>query len=462
MNIDRDDHVQATVTTPPTALQQRTPPPAPVVDDSRAPAPTLAAEPPVSPRSQTHHRARWIWASIGALVTAVLLWTVLRPWLLGPIIAPSPVVRADLVQTLVASGRAATRFRSEISTQITGVVLRIPVREGQTVRAGDTLIVLDDTESRALERQAAGQVQQATAQLRQLREFTLPSAQQALAQSRALLLNVEQSFNRNLTAQGFESEAALDEARKNRDVARAAARAAELTVLASEPGGSTATVVATQLAQAQAGLAAARTRVDYRAILAPRAGILIARNVEVGDVAQIGKSLMLLSPSGAMSIEVQIDEKNLGQVAVGQAALVSADAYPAQRFPATVSFVNPGVDLLRASVEVQLAVPQAPAYLRQDMTVSVDIETARRAGAIVAATADIHDIGTATPWVLLVRSGHARRQAVTVGLATAGRAEIVTGLAAGDLLVPATVGTVDDGDRIRLREATPITPGAVP
>lgn len=371
-------------------------------------------------------------------------------------------MQADLVRTLVASGRAATRFRSEIGTQITGVVQRIPVREGQTVGAGDTLIILDDTESRSLERQAAGQVQQATAQLRQLREFTLPSAQQALAQSRATLLSIEAAFNRNLTAQGFDTQAALDEARKNLDVARAAVRSAELVVIASAPGGSAAAVVATQLAQAQAAFAATRTRVGYRAILAPRAGILIARNVEVGDVAQIGKSLMLLSPAGAMSIEVQIDEKNLAQVAVGQAALVSADAYPTQRFPATVSFVNPGVDLLRASVEVQLAVPDAPAYLRQDMTVSVDIQTALRARAIVAASADIHDIGTAAPWVLVARGGHARRQAVTIGLTSAGSAEILHGLAAGDLLVPTTASKVRDGRRIRVQAVPSTTAGTVP
>ncbi|MCC7051664.1 MAG: efflux RND transporter periplasmic adaptor subunit [Gemmatimonadaceae bacterium] len=405
------------------------------------------------------HRSRWLWAA-GAVGASVLAVVLVRPWLLGPVVVPSPVVRVALVRTLVASGHVATLFRSEIGTLASGVVVRVPVREGQTVRAGDTLIVLDATETRALALQADGQVRQAEAQVRQLRELTLPAAQQALAQARASLLNVEQEVGRNLAAEGFDTQSSMDAARKNLALARADVRAAELTVFTNQRGGGNFTVVATQLAQARASLEAARTRVGYRVILAPRAGVLIARNIEVGDVAQVGVALMALSPSGAMSIEVQVDEKNLAQVAVGQAALVSADAYPAERFAATVSFINPGVDLLRASVKVQLAVTTPPAYLRQDMTVSVDIETARHPGVLVAAAADIHDGGTTAPWVLVVRDGRARRQAVATGMITGGRAEILGGLVAGDVLVPATAVAVSDGDRLRL--ATPATSAATP
>ena len=374
----------------------------------------------------------------------------MRPWLLGPVVVGTPVVRADFVRTLVASGHVATLYRSEIGTQISGVVQRIPVREGQAVRAGDTLIVLDASETTALAQQASGQLQQVDAQVRQQRELTLPSARQSLVQARATLLNMQQAFDRNLAAQGFDTPASADEARKNVDVARADVRAAELTVFTNQPGGSGYIVLQTQRAQARASLAAARTRVGYRAILAPRSGLLIARNIEVGDVAQPGVALMLLSPAGAMSIEVQIDERNLGQVALGQAALVSADAFATQRFAGTVSFINPGVDLLRASVKVQLAVPAPPAYLRQDMTVSVDIETARHPDAIVAPAALIHDAGTASPWVLVARDGHARRQAITTGLVSGGQAEILSGLAPGDQLVPATAVAVTDGHRLRL------------
>lgn len=390
----------------------------------------------------------------------VLFWTVLRPRLLGPIVELAVVSRVDLIRTLVASGHVASRFRTDIGAQITGIVVRVPVREGQTVRVGDTLIVLDDTESRALVVQADAQLQQATAQVRQLREFTLPAAQQTLVQARATLLSMEQGFARNLTAAGFDSEAARDEAQKNLDIARAEARSAELAVVTSQPSGSNATAVNAQLAQAKANRSAARTRDSYRAILAPRAGTLIARNVEVGDVAQIGKSLMSLSPTGAVSIEVLIDERNLGAVAVGQPALAAADAFPATRFAATVSFINPGIDLLRASVAMQLAVPNAPAFLRQDMTVSVDIETARHNAVLVVATTDIHDLRTQHPWVFVVRNKHARRLAISLGLVAAGHAEVLTGVVAGDSVIVGTAGSVTDGRRVRVQTAVASTAAA--
>src|SRR6185437_16754598 len=86
---------------------------------------------------------------------------------------------------------------------------------------------------------------------------------------------------------------------------------------------------------------------------------------------------------GETQIDVRIDEKNLAQLAIGQRALASADAFPADRFTAVLFYINPGVDSLRGSVEMKLRVPDPPAYLRQDMTVSVDVEVARRAGALV-------------------------------------------------------------------------------
>jgi HlyD family secretion protein len=66
-------------------------------------------------------------------------------------------------------------------------------------------------------------------------------------------------------------------------------------------------------------------------ILAPADGVLIGRNVEPGDVVQPGKELMTLAPSGETQILVQVDEKNLAQLRLGQKAIASADAYPREQ-----------------------------------------------------------------------------------------------------------------------------------
>lgn len=168
-------------------------------------------------------------------------------------------------------------------------------------------------------------------------------------------------------------------------------------------------------------------------------------------MVQPSNVLMKLSPLGDVQLVVQIDEKNLGLITTGQKALVSADAYPKETFAAEVVYINPGVDLQRASVEVKLRVPNPPAYLRQDMTVSVDIETARRPGALIVPAASVRAVTGNKPWVLAVENGRAVRRRVTVGLISAGKAEIVDGIQEGTLIVPATAVGIKEGAKVRAR-----------
>ena len=401
-------------------------------------------------RTVAHAKSRRRWIAAVAVVAVTLAWFVGRPLLLGPLVTAAPVMRADLVQTLVASGHVETPFRVSIGSQITGVVTRIPVTEGQAVRAGDTLLLLDATEARALDVQANGQLAQAAARMRQLRDLTLPMAVQALAEAQATLLSMQQTFDRNLSAAGFDTPASRDAAKASLDVARTHVRTAELQVATYRPGGSDYLMSETQFSQARANLDAARSRTGYRVVTAPRAGILISRNVEVGDVVTPGKELMMLSPAGDVDIVVQIDERNLGLLSIGQSALASADAYAKQLFPATVVYINPAIDILRASVEVKLRVPSPPTYVRQDMTMSVDIEVRRRPNTLVVATGDVHDASTSHPWLMIARGGHARRRAVTLGIVSGSRAEVLSGVAVGDLVIQASVKEVTDGRRVRL------------
>lgn len=401
----------------------------------------------------------WFLVGSGIAAVAALVWFFGVPLVLGPVITATPITRADLVQTLVASGHVETPFRISISSQIIGVVAAIPVAEGQQVRAGDVLIQFDDHEARASVVLAEGQLAQAEARVRQVRDLTLPSANQSLIEARATLVNMQQIFERasKLLADGISTRVAFEEATKNLDIARGQVRSAELNVFTNSPGGADFTVAETQSSQALATLQAAQYRLGYTVINAARDGLLIWRDVEVGNVVQPGKELMRLSPVGDVQIVVQIDEKNLGHIALDQRALASADAFSKDIFPATVAFINPAIDLARASVEVKLSVATPPAYLRQDMTVSVDIEVARRPQAIIVSIADLHDLATGKPWLLKAEDGFARRQHVTVGLVSAGKVEILAGLSVGDVVVP-VASNVKEGSRLRLRAIAPRQP----
>ena len=311
----------------------------------------------------------------------------------GPEVETTRVARKDIVQSVVASGRVARPHRVDIGAQVIATVMEVPVAEGAFVKAGQRLIVLESKEARAAERQAQATLDNARAQYER---------------------------NRTLHQKGFIGAATLDDSQRNLDVS---------------------------LTQ----LDAARAKLDYLLIKAPVDGTLIARDVERGESEQPGKVLMVLPPAGETQLVLQIDERNLGKLRVGQPALASADAYPAQRFRAVVAYINPGVDAQRGTVEVKLDVREPPDYLRDDMTVSVDIETERHHGSLVLPTNTVHDVGGA-PFVFAVRGEQAVRQAVKLGLRGEGAVEVLDGVGEGERVVRNANAAFKPG---RVRAAAP-------
>ncbi|MCE1236580.1 MAG: efflux RND transporter periplasmic adaptor subunit [Hyphomicrobiales bacterium] len=395
-------------------------------------------------------------AGLGLLALAA------RPLVFGPEIRVIRPERGDVVRNVVATGRVLAPYRVDIGAQITGVVDRVPVEEGQTVKRDQPLVRLADAEARAAVAAAEAALAQASARVTQIAEVSLPTARANLAQADANVVNADAAFVRvdKLKATGFATQSQVDDARKTRDVALAQQRAARFQVETNDVGGTDRVMAEAALRQAAANLAAARTRLAYATIAAPADGVLIARNVERGDVVQPGKALMTLSPTGETQIVVQIDEKNLSLLAPGEKAWVSADAYPRERFAAELFYVNPAIDPQTASVQVKLRAPAPPAWIRQDMTVSVDVEVARRADALVLPLAAVHDPLSDHPWVLLAEDGRARRRAVRLGLSGGGRAVVEEGVTASDRVIPVRAA-VADGDRLRAA-ADPSEKGGAP
>jgi HlyD family secretion protein len=313
------------------------------------------------------------------------------------------------------------------------------------------LLQLDSAELQAALRQAELAEQQARVHVRQIKELQAPMAEQALLIALANRDNTQVNNERTqqLFDKGFLGAAARDEAQRAAHVALAQYKSSRQQLASVRPGGSELASAEAALAFAQAAVDGARSRLSYTFVRAPVSGTLIARHVELGDVVQPGKVLMVLSPAGETQLVLQLDEKNLSLVRVGQLALASADAYAQERFEAVVAYINPGVDAQRGSVDVKLNVPQPPAYLKQDMTVSVDIEVARRAQAVLVSVASVHDLDKAQPWVLRVNQGHAQRQVVTLGLVSNGLCEVLSGLHVGDQVVPLEAAAVSEGTRVR-------------
>jgi HlyD family secretion protein len=155
----------------------------------------------------------------------------------------------------------------------------------------------------------------------------------------------------------------------------------------------------------------------------------------------------------------EIDERNLRVLALGQKALASADAYPQARFAAELAYINPAINAQTGAVEVKLDVPSPPPMLSQDMTVSVDIEVARRPGALVLPADALRDAGSPdamTATVLAFDNGRAASRSVRLGLRSGGWVEVLDGLRAGERVIAAAAAAsaaVVSGTRVRAAPA---------
>lgn len=360
------------------------------------------------------------------------------------------VEQGEMRQSVVASGRVRTPQRIELAAQVTGRVTTVNVAEGARIAAGQILLRLDDSELRAARDQAQASLAQSEARLYQLSELSRPLAEQGRRQADANWQQAKKQFarTRELVERGFYSPAQLDEAGRALAVAESQLRSGEVQLASNQPNGAETRATRSAVEQARAALALAEARLSYASLSAPVAGIVLNRHVEPGDTVQPGKILLLIAPLGETELTTQIDEKNIGLLALGQSAQVSADAYPQARFSARVSSIAPAVDALRGSIEVRLHVPDAPAYLKHEMTVSIDIETGRKPSATQIPADSLRDAASAKPWVMAVRDGKTQHQPVSVGLRGSGRVEILDGLTPGDIVLPAGT-TLPEGRRVR-------------
>lgn len=350
-----------------------------------------------SPVKATRRWRAW-WLAIPLLLVAAVAATL---WLLRPVDVPVVVMQpATLVRTLQFSARVATVSRVDVGTTVTGRVRQVLVREGAQVRAGQVLIELEQDELRAALGQAEANALQAAATLRNARE--------ELARMQALV------------AQGFVTASRADDARRAADVAQA------------------------QLASAQAATGVARARLAQARIVAPSDARVLARQVEPGQIVQAGKALLSLALAGSTQLVAPVDERFLEQLQVGQRADVVADAFPQRRFSAHVAQIAPAIDPQRGAVEVKFNLDgDPPAFLREDLTVSIEVETARRDRALALPLSALRE-GDAV-WV--VQDGRLQPRPVRLGLRTLQAAEVVQGLSAGDAVVLST--TAKPGQRVR-------------
>ena len=384
-------------------------------------------------------------AAAGAIAVAVL-------WPRGRDVDVAVVKTAPLTQSVVATGRIATPARIAIGSPIAATVLEITAREGDVVAPGQMLARLRADDAAALVAQAEAARVEAEARLSQVEKLGQPVAAQQLAQAEANLkvAQAEAERARRLVAQGFYAQSKVDDALRNAANAATAVDAARAQLAAQVPGGTEREAARARVDQARAQLANARARAALLTLTAPSAGTVLTRKAEPGDVAAAGKVLLELADAGETRIYATVDEKNLRFLKIGQKAGGVADAFPGQPFDAELYYLAPAVDPQRGTVEIRFRVGKPPAFLRPDMTVSVETVTGHKDSTLVLPAEAVREADSPRPWVLAVRDGVATRVDVGIGLAGIGQVEITSGLADGDQAILPASGALE-GDKVRVR-----------
>jgi len=404
-------------------------------------------------------RRYWLWG-LALLVVAV---AVLAGWWINraPVVDAFEVRHAPLVRSLQFSARVATLSRVDVGSTITGRVAQVLVTEGAQVRRGQVLVKLESDELRAALAQAQASEQQARARLAGLRGTGRVSSAAAVAQADATLRVAQAELRRvqELVAQGFLSASRLDEAQRAVDVARAQQTSAQAQNRANQETGTELAQAQAQLSLAGAATLAARARLAQADLSAPADARVLSREVEPGQIVQPGKALIGLALAGPTQLVAQVDERFLDQLQPGQNAAVVADAFPGRRFPARVLSIAPAVDAQRGAVEVKFALDGSPpSFLREDMTLSVEVETGRRERALVLPLAALRPpVSDSAASVLVARDGRTELREVRLGLRTLDAVEVVHGLGEGDAVLLDNAAAA--GQRVRPR-LVPWQPGA--
>lgn len=411
-----------------------------------APAPTTP-DAPISPLASRRLRLAGVIA--GALAIVWIAWRALVPPEFDGFIAREQ----ELLQTVVATGRVRADSRVRLGTQVTGTVSRVPVSEGDSVRANQLLIQLEDAELRAAVAQATAALGQAEASLDAVTgvRSTVTAATRRQAESAYQKAQADLARITRLHEGGAVSDDELERARQAMLTARSQFEIADAQAASTMATGADRKAAEAAVAAARAARDAARARLANASITAPAAGVVLTRSVEPGDLVQPGRVLMEVGIRSTAQLVVVPDERNLSTLAVGQRAMASADAFASERFPARVSYVSPAVDATQGTVEVRLQVDSVPAYLRPDMTVSVEIEVARKARALVIPLDAVRDPLSQSPWVLVRRNGRAERQAIRIGMRGEQFAEVVDGVQAGEVVVQPGLRRLEPGSRVRVR-----------
>ena len=309
------------------------------------------------------------WIALLLLVAALAAawwWTGRREAAAAPRYETQPVTRGALTVTVTANGTLQPTNQVAVGSELSGTVVQVFVDVNDRVRRGQVLAELDT--ARLQDQVTGARASLAAAQARVLQaQATRSEARDNLAR----LVEVQRLSGGQVPSASELSAAQAAAARSEADEASAKAAVAE----------------------AQAALSSAETNLRKASIRSPIDGVVLARNVDPGNaVAASLQAVTLFSLAEdltQMTLQVNVDEADVGQVREGQKASFTVSAHPNRRYPATIGRIAYG-STVKDNVVTYLAdlnVPNPDLSLRPGMTATATITTIEHADVLLVPNA---------------------------------------------------------------------------
>jgi RND family efflux transporter MFP subunit len=317
-----------------------------------------------------------------------------------------------------STGTLHARESVALSAEVPGRVQQVLVHEGDNVKAGQTLVVLDDAALRA-------QVDQAQAGVR------AAESQQTAAESDVRLVQSTLDRYRKLEVEKSVSPQEMDEITR-----RAEAAEARLDALRA------------QNAQARAQERGARTALAYTRLIAPFTGIITARMADPGALAAPGVPLLQIDQAGPLQLQTSVDESAVRAIREGMSVQVNLDGALTQ-IAGSVAEILPSADPASHSFLVKISLP-ASIQLRAGLYGTADFPNGTHQAILVPRTAIVAR-GSLTCAYVLDAQGIAQLRSVTIGSTNGELVEVLSGIAAGENLVDAPADRNLAGKHIEAR-----------
>ena len=340
-----------------------------------------------------------------------------------------------VARTLSVTGTVNARDLIPVLPQATGLQIKqILVDEGDSVKSGQTLAVLDSSVLQTQIAQAKAEVESNRAVVRQ--------RQASLAQSRATLAEANSNYERyrGLADAGAISRQELETRSTTATTAREAISVAQANIASAEAD------VRISIARVQQQ----QTQLNQTIVRAPASGVIAEQTAQVGDVANSTQKIFSIIQNGSLELQAKVPATNLNQVKINSPVVVTSDADSRLRLQGNVREIAPLVDPQSREATVRIDLP-ATALLRPGMFASGAITIANAPGIAIPAKAVLPQSDGSVIAFILTDGDIVRSQKITVGeVIGKSNVEIINGLKIGDRVVVAGAGYLKDGDKVQV------------